>query len=88
MAIIEPLEIYQIVEASVELEKPDSFVNLAHDPEIEFEASTAFFPSRPFVSFVCFVVHSARQYLRSVPYDRSSRHPTHGSSQAPSTVTC
>ena len=57
-------------------------MNLAHDSKTKYKCRTACSSPRPFVSLVCFVVHSARQYLRSIPYDRpirrapSTRHHT------------
>ena len=61
------------MEASVEFQNPISFVNLAHDSKMKYKRSTACSSPRPFVSFVFFVVHSADQYLRFIPYDRPSR---------------
>ena len=59
------------MEAIFELEKPISFVNLAHDPEIEFEASTASFPPDlsclSCVSWFTLLVSIFVQFLTIVP---------------------
>jgi hypothetical protein len=51
-AIIEPLESYQMMEASFEFQNPISFVHLAHDSKMKYKRSTACSSPRPFVSFV------------------------------------